>query len=98
MFIVFAISFSLVKIDSFPDKAILSEADPFSLKYGFMVRQKVLLSVMSFKFKFLKYYCFAFRKRLNTVILLGFIIAPVFISAAFVETIFKFRSVHDYFS
>ena len=56
LFIVYAISFSPVKTDSFPDKAIFSEPDPFSLKYGF-------------------------------IILLGFIIAPIFISAAFVEPI-----------
>ena len=45
-------SFSLVKTDSFPDKAILSEPDPFLLKYGFMVRQKVLLSVTSLSSSF----------------------------------------------
>ena len=56
LFIVFAISFSLVKTDSIPHKAILSEPDPFSLKYGFTVRQKVSLSIISFKFKFLKYF------------------------------------------
>ena len=55
LFIVFVISFSLVKTDSFPDKTNLSEPDPFSLKYDFMVHQNVLLSVTSFKFKFLKY-------------------------------------------
>ena len=46
-----AIPFSLIKSGSFPDKAVLSEADPFSLKYDFMVRQKVLLSIMSLNFK-----------------------------------------------
>ena len=51
LFIVFVISFSLVKTDSFPDKTNLSEPDPFSLKYDFMVRQKVLLSIMSLNFK-----------------------------------------------
>ena len=35
------ISFSLVKTDLFPDETILSEPDPFSLKYSFMVCQKV---------------------------------------------------------
>ena len=38
-----AIPFSLIKSGSFPDKAVLSEADPFSLK--------VLLSIMSLNFK-----------------------------------------------
>ena len=46
-----AIPFSLIKSGLFPDKAVLSEADPFSLKYDFMVRQKVLLSIMSLNFK-----------------------------------------------
>ena len=43
-----------VKIDLFS-----SEPDPFSLKYGFMVRRNLLLSVMCFNFKFSKYNFFS---------------------------------------
>ena len=62
-----------------------------------MARQRVLLSFISFNFKFLvSLFCFPYEA--YTVILLDFTIPPVFISTTFVEKVFKFTSLHDCFS
>ena len=56
-----AILFLLVKPDSFSVEVILSESDHFSLEYGFIVHQNLLLPVTSFKFNFYEFFLFSLK-------------------------------------